>query len=236
MPSRSTTGKSTCESPVVSASAPPSLVPTKIGITVPAARMKIAVIAPSAISMIQKTVDASRNASRLRPSCSSSLKTGTKAADSAAFANRLATRFGTWNASVNAEYAFVAPKKLAASTSRASPAIRENPVATEKIAVFRATWPCAGGASRPARTVGAVKAAIVRPRAARAAASPCHGQHRLPEEADRARRARTPRKPPLHVCDQDVLPPPRGRRRRGRRGQGRERAPHARLADRQGDQ
>ena len=61
----------------------------------PAARMKTAVIAPSAISMIQNSVEASRNASRLRPCWSSSVKTGTNAADSAALANRLLTRFGT---------------------------------------------------------------------------------------------------------------------------------------------
>ena len=52
--------------------------------------MKNAVIAPSAISMIQKTVEASRNASRFLPSCSSSVKTGTNAAESAALANRFA--------------------------------------------------------------------------------------------------------------------------------------------------
>ena len=37
------------------------------------------------------------------PSWSSSVKTGTNAADSAALANRFATRFGTWKAIVNAE-------------------------------------------------------------------------------------------------------------------------------------
>ena len=69
----------------------------------PAARMKNAVIAPSTIRMIQNSVEASRNASRLRPCCSSSVKTGTNAADSAASANRLRTRFGIWKAIVNAE-------------------------------------------------------------------------------------------------------------------------------------
>ena len=68
-----------------------------------AARMKTAVTAPSAITMIQKTVEARRKASLRRPSCKSSVKTGTNAAESAALANRLLTRFGTWKAIVKAE-------------------------------------------------------------------------------------------------------------------------------------
>ena len=98
------------------------------GMITPAARMKNAVIAPSAISMIQNSVEASRKASCLRPFCSRSVKTGTNAADSAALANRLATRFGTWKAIVNAEAGPLVPKKLAATISRTSPAIREKPV------------------------------------------------------------------------------------------------------------
>ncbi len=108
--------------------------------------MKNAVIAPSAISMIQNSVDASRNASFLRPFCSNSVNTGTNAADSAAFANRLANRFGTWKASVNAEAGPFVPKKLAATISRSSPATREKPVRIEKIAVLRATPRPSGGA------------------------------------------------------------------------------------------
>ena len=45
----------------------PSFVPTNTGMIVWAARMKTAVIAPSAISMIQKIVEASRKASLLSP-------------------------------------------------------------------------------------------------------------------------------------------------------------------------
>ena len=60
-------------------------------------------IAPSTISMIQNSVEASRNASRLRPCCSSSVNTGTKAAESAACANRFDIRFGICEAIVNAE-------------------------------------------------------------------------------------------------------------------------------------
>ena len=43
---------------------------------------------------------------RLAPAavCSSSVKTGTNAAERAALANRLLTRFGTWKAIVKAEY------------------------------------------------------------------------------------------------------------------------------------
>ena len=52
--------------------------------------------------MIQNSVEASRNASLRLPCWSRSVNTGTNAADSAALANRLATRLGTWKAIVNA--------------------------------------------------------------------------------------------------------------------------------------
>ncbi len=80
------------------------------GMIVPAARMKNAEIAPSPISMIQNSVEASRNASFLRPCWSRSVNTGTNAADSAAFANRFATRLGTRKAIVKAEAAPLVPK------------------------------------------------------------------------------------------------------------------------------
>ncbi len=67
-------------------------------------------IVVSAAAMRTTNVDASWNASRLRPFSSSSVKTGTNAADSAASANRLRTRFGTWKASVNAENGPLVPK------------------------------------------------------------------------------------------------------------------------------
>ena len=67
-------------------------------------------IAPSPISRIQKSVEASRTASLRLPFCSSSVKTGTKAADSADCANSCATRFGTSEAIVYAEAAGVVPK------------------------------------------------------------------------------------------------------------------------------
>ena len=72
--------------------------------------MNSAVIAPRPISMIQNSVEASRSASLRRPFCSRSVNTGTNAADSAAWANRFATRFGTWKASVNADANGVVPK------------------------------------------------------------------------------------------------------------------------------
>ena len=75
-----------------------------------AVRMNSAVIAPSAARMIRNSVDASRAASRLRPCSSCSVKTGTNAADSAASANRLRTRLGSWKAIVNAEKGPVVPK------------------------------------------------------------------------------------------------------------------------------
>src|SRR5581483_6847206 len=64
--------------------------------------------------------------------------TGTNAADSAACENRLLNRFGTWEATVKADAAAVVPKKLACTTSRPSPAIRDRAVASAKMAVLRA--------------------------------------------------------------------------------------------------
>ena len=63
------------------------------------------------------------------------------------------------------------------------------------------------------------KAAIVRRCTARPvdcsrAGALTHGQHPFPEEADPALRARAPGEPPLHVDDQDLLPPPGGSGRR----------------------
>ena len=72
--------------------------------------MKKAVSAPSAASITNSSVEASRAASRFLPCAMCSMKTGTNAALSAASANRLRTRFGTWNAIVNAEKAPEVPK------------------------------------------------------------------------------------------------------------------------------
>ena len=79
-----------------------------------------------------------RNASRLRPCCSSSVNTGTNAADSAACENRLLNRFGICDASVNADAAAEVAKKPPATTSRPRPATRDTAVATAKIAVLTA--------------------------------------------------------------------------------------------------
>ena len=80
------------------------------------------------------------------------MNTGTNAAWIAASANRLRTRFGSWKAIVNADICPLAPKKLAATISRTSPAIRESPVAKAKKAVERA--------SRPARGRGATTSSL----------------------------------------------------------------------------
>ncbi len=69
-----------------------------------------AVIRPSDTEITNTSADATRNAS-FRPRCSScSVKTGTNAACSAASANRLRIRFGTWNAIVNALIGPFTPK------------------------------------------------------------------------------------------------------------------------------
>jgi small subunit ribosomal protein S20 len=66
------------------------------------------------------------------------VNTGTNAADSAACENRLLNRFGTWEASVNADAAAEVAKYAAWTTSRPSPAIRDRAVANAKIAVLTA--------------------------------------------------------------------------------------------------
>ena len=77
--------------------------PVNSGMITPANTIPSAQITPSTTRMIQKSVDASLNASRFLPACSSSVKTGTNAAESAAWANRFAIRFGTCEAIVNAD-------------------------------------------------------------------------------------------------------------------------------------
>ena len=84
--------------------------PVSSGIISGAISTKKTLIAVSAPTISTTNVDASWNASLRRPFSSSSVKTGTKAALSAASANRLRTRFGTWKASVNAENAPLVPK------------------------------------------------------------------------------------------------------------------------------
>ena len=84
--------------------------PTNSGISTGAMRMNSAVSAPRTRVTRKIRVEASRNASRLLPRSSCSVKTGTKAAWIAASANRLRTRFGTWKAIVNADIAPLTPK------------------------------------------------------------------------------------------------------------------------------
>src|SRR6185437_5701016 len=228
---------------VKASSSGPNLGPVNRGMITPAANTKKAVSAPSTIRMIQNRVEARRKASRFLPCCRRSVNTGTKAADRAAFANRLLTRFGTWKASVKADAAPVVPKKLAATTSRARPTTREMPVAIEKIAVLRATLPERGGSGgsscSPALTDTGRYSTALRgaPRqAARVASVLSHGQHRIPKEAHPPLRARASGEPRIHLGDQDLLPSPgsarQGKRRRGHRG----RAPSPRTHDRQGRQ
>ena len=104
-------GNSTRDRPTVrSTSSLLNLGPMKIGMIRPAARMKNATSAPSAISMIQNSVEASLRASLRLPFCSRSVNTGTNAADSADWANSWATKFGTRLAIVNADAGPWVPK------------------------------------------------------------------------------------------------------------------------------
>ena len=88
----------------------PYLSGTNSGITTGARRMNRAVIAPRIKATRKISVEASRNASRLFPFSSCSVKTGTNAAWIAASANRLRTRLGTWKAIVNADIGPLTPK------------------------------------------------------------------------------------------------------------------------------
>jgi hypothetical protein len=102
-PRISTTGNSTWLSPTVRSSRRASKAsPVKAGMTTPAIAMKSTEIAPRTARIRKNSVEASRNASLRRSCSSSSVKTGTKAALSAASANRLRTTLGTWKAMVNA--------------------------------------------------------------------------------------------------------------------------------------
>ena len=69
-----------------------------------------AVSEPSTTAITNTSADATRNASARPRFSSCSVKTGTNAAWSAASANRLRIRFGTWNAIVNALIGPLTPK------------------------------------------------------------------------------------------------------------------------------
>src|SRR3954464_11694131 len=219
MPSSTTIGNSTCASPAVRwSSSGENWSPVNSGMIWPARRMNSAEIAPRTARMITERLLASRNASRRLPCSSRSVNTGTNAALSAASANSERMRFGTWKAMVNAEKAPEVPKNDDATISRTSPAMRDRPVAAEKIAVLRAMPRLGGGGVRevgggcsgsspegPGGVVSTLTGALsYGPPRATPEAFARHGQHRLPEEADPARPTRAPGEPPLHVDGQDV--------------------------------
>ena len=87
----------------------------------------------------QKIVEATRQARTRSPFSRSSLKTGTKAPESAVSATSARTRLGIWNATVKALIRPAAPNAYAATISRTSPRTRERAVAAPKIAVERAS-------------------------------------------------------------------------------------------------
>ena len=172
--------------------------------------------------MIQNSVEASRSASlRLRPCCSRSVNTGTNAADSAAFANRLRDevrdlegdrerRRRARSCRRSSRRRFRAPARRRARRRWRS---RRSRCCAPSRRPARRPAPGPGGSSAKAsaargqgRYSTALRGAPGASRARRAAF--IHGQHPLPEEADPALRARAPGEPPLHLDDQDLLPPP----------------------------
>ena len=110
-PRSTTIGKSTCESPTVrSVELGVNSSPTNRGMTSGATRMNSGRdrAEPGEDQDEERRGEAERLA--LRPCSSISVKTGTKAAESAASATRLRTRFGTWKAIVKAEKRPLVPK------------------------------------------------------------------------------------------------------------------------------
>ncbi len=87
-------GKSSCESPTVRSSVAWSKPGANSGMSTGASRMNSAVSSPRTTVIRRIRVEARRNASRRFLSSSCSVKTGTKAACSAASANSERTRFG----------------------------------------------------------------------------------------------------------------------------------------------
>ena len=159
------------------------------------------------------------------------MNTGTNAADSAACANRLRHRFGTWKAIVNADAAAGRAEEARRDDFAHQPGDRARaPVANEKIAVLTRAGVAAGRPSPGPLAVGdyaaarrhgfgdrLTRAAIVR-RAAASGRGVCrtssmaniHSQKKRILRAERERlenRRYTSR-------DQDVLPPPRSGRGR----------------------
>ena len=90
IPSRTTIGKRICESVTVRS----SYAPVSAGMSSGAARMKSAVTPLPTRRKSQKIVEATRHARAFSPFSSSSLKTGTKADESAASATSARIRFG----------------------------------------------------------------------------------------------------------------------------------------------
>ena len=107
-PSRATIGKSTRDRPTASSLSPPGS--PKRPMIQGAATMKIAVSPVRNSSMSQNRLEATRHARCRSPRSCSSVKTGTKAEERAASATSARTRFGTWNATVNALILPAAPK------------------------------------------------------------------------------------------------------------------------------
>jgi hypothetical protein len=109
-PSSSTIGKRICARRTVRSVRFWSKPGAKSGMIRGASSTNSAVSTPSTTAITNTSADATRNASaRLRFS-SCSVNTGTNAAWSAASAKRLRTRFGTWNAIVNALIGPFTPK------------------------------------------------------------------------------------------------------------------------------
>ena len=109
-PSISTIGNISCARLTVRSVSWSSKPGANSGMTHGASSTNSAVIRPSEIEITNTSADATRKASwRLRFS-SCSVKTGTNAACSAASANRLRIRLGTWNAIVNALIGPFTPK------------------------------------------------------------------------------------------------------------------------------
>ena len=182
------------------------------------------------------------------------MKTGTNAAWSAASANRLRTRFGTWKAIVNADIA-AADAEVAGgddlahqpgdarggrSRSRRRRSSGRGARPGSSVAVAVSSSPAVLGPTaivgrrRAVRALRPVWLSVIATRSAIAVAAAEHGQHRLTEEADRSAPSASATRTGAYERGQDPLPAARGGGRRPATPTRSTTEHRARLADRQG--
>ncbi len=165
--------------------------------------MKRIVALPSPTRIIQKSVEAIRQARARSPFSRSSLKTGTNAEESAASATSAAHGVRDQEGDLERVDGATDAEVISATISRASPSTRESPVAPAKIAVDQARRLGGGGSPGAARSgsstgpsIGqrpeaAVSGRILRPRDAGVSPYAEHQSAKAPREIPPASGTRT---------------------------------------------